>query len=116
MDEKTLLDAEMMKLRELVAAGALEMALETTYPIRLILKPASELYGQVSMMEDRKEPEQPTVMVLSFMAGEISLKIIGHMRIDDDLYTKIRTRFRKVAWYYLAWLHSQSTERNEHDA
>lgn len=112
MDERTFFDEEMKKLRELVAAGALEMALETAYPIRLILEPATELYGQTSMLD--KQPEQPAAMVLTFIAGEISLWIVGHMRIDDDLYTKIRTRFRKAAWYYLAWLHSQSTE-HKHD-
>ena len=106
MLEKNMYDEEMAKLRKLMDDADLDMMFDGGYPIRLILKPRRDLYNQLSLLAgEEQEPAPETEMILVFNAGDISLEILGRMKIDDEVYKKIRSAFIKACWYYVAWLH-----------
>ena len=113
--EEQLFKSGLKDLQKILAEESLTAIFDGSYPMKLIIKPApDELEGQMDMMTAAEAADsfsQPDVtLVLRYIADDVQLEITGRMTMEDDLYRKIRSKFKASCVYFMAWIHRMAMD------
>ena len=107
MEEQKFNDA-LVDIRKALSEEQLSMMFDGSYPIRLIIKPDYEGFdGQMNMLEkaDTDPTAKKSSMTLRYICGELLVETVGRMRIEDETYRKVRTKFKQACLFYMAYIH-----------
>lgn len=107
MEEQKFHDA-LAEIRKVLAEEQLSMMFDGSYPIQLIIKSEFEsIDGQMNMLD--KADVDPTArkskLTLRYICDDVLLESVGRMRIEDDTYRKVRSKFKQACLYYMAYIH-----------
>lgn len=113
--EEQLFKSGLKDLQKILAEEGLTAVFDGSYPMKLIVKPApDEIDGQMDMMTAAEVADsfaQPDVkIVLRYIADDVQLEITGRMTMEDDLYRKIRSKFKSACVYFMAWIHRMAMD------
>ena len=107
--EEQLFKSTLADIKKLLTEENLSMTFDGSYPMKLIVKPCQDIEGQMNMLEaaDEDTPfnSPDMVFILRYIAGDVRLQIFGRMAIDDDLYLRIKRKFKSACEYYAAMIH-----------
>lgn len=107
--EEQLFKSTLTDIKKLLTEENLGMTFDGSYPMKLIVTPCQDIEGQMNMLEaaDKDTPfnSPDMVFILRYVAGDVRLQIFGRMAIDDDLYLRIKRKFKTACEYYMAMIH-----------
>ena len=101
-------------LKKILSENNLAMTFDGSYPITLILQPFQGLEGQMNMLEaadaDTPFSSPDAKFTLKYMSDDVQLEIYGRLALDDDLYRKIRAKFKTACVYYMGMIHKLAVD------
>ena len=107
--EEQLFKSALAEIRKVLAEEQLSMMFDGSYPLRLIIQPAPEIEGQMDLLEAAEIGEPGTSpgakLILRYLADDVQLEIVGRMTVEDDLYRKVRSKFKTACLYFLCYIH-----------
>lgn len=107
--EEQLFKSALAEIRKVLAEEQLSMMFDGSYPLRLIIQPAPEIEGQMDLLEAAEIGKPGTSpgakLILRYIADDVQLEIVGRMTVEDDLYRKLRTKFKAACLYFMAYIH-----------
>lgn len=85
-----------------------------TYPITLTVRPISDMYTQMSMLENVEEQgyiSPGAYLMFEYKDAEVNHKMSGSFTISDALLAKLRNIFKKMHYYWLQYFFRNVIER-----
>jgi len=85
------------------------------YPITLTIKPLSDLYDQMSMLENIEEngyTSPDAAIVFTFKDGLLTYKTSQTFTIRDELFSKIKNLFKNMHYTWLQFFFREVVERS----
>lgn len=112
--EEQLFKSGLKDLQKILAEESLTAIFDGSYPMKLIIREAPEIEGQMDLLEAAEIGEPGTSpgakLVLRYIADDVQLEITGRMTMEDDLYRKIRSKFKAACVYFMAWIHRMAMD------
>ena len=112
--EEQLFKSSLKDIQKILVEECLTATFDGSYPMALIIRPAPEVEGQMDMMTAAYEAESfaqsDVKLVLRYIADYVQLEITGRMTMEDDLYRKIRSKFKTACVYFMAWIHRMAMD------
>lgn len=114
--EELLFKSALKDIKKILTEENLTMMFDGSYPIRLCIEPCQDIEGQMNMLEAAEIGQAFNApgmkLVLRYVADDVQLEIVGRCAIDDDVYRKIRAKFKTACVYYMAMIHKLAMDND----